>query len=128
MGAIAGEGKAALPVLLSDESLIKKGAELIGSDSAAGAAAGSVRLLSSETARTLSEMMRNNVKVTYGDGNYPGLSLHAKSGTAEVGTGKAPHSWFCGFAGDYAFIVCVENGGRPVPPSPARSQTMSSNT
>lgn len=111
MGAIAGEGKAALPVLLSDESLIKKGAELIGSDSAAGAAAGSVRLLSSETARTLSDMMRNNVKVTYGDGNYPGLSLHAKSGTAEVGTGKAPHSWFCGFAGDYAFIVCVENGG-----------------
>ena len=40
MGAIAGEGKAALPVLLSDESLIKKGAELIRSDSAAGAAAG----------------------------------------------------------------------------------------
>ena len=111
MGAIAGEGKAALPVLLSDESLIKKGAELIRSDSAAGAAAGSVRLLSPETARTLSDMMRNNVKVTYGDGNYPGLSLHAKSGTAEVGTGKAPHSWFCGFAGDYAFIVCVENGG-----------------
>ena len=39
MGAIAGEGRAALPVLLSDESLIKKGAELIRSDSAAGAAA-----------------------------------------------------------------------------------------
>ena len=27
------------------------------------------------------------------------------------GTGKTPHSWFCGFSGNYAFIVCVENGG-----------------
>ena len=110
MGAIAGGGKAANPVLLADESIIEKGAALIGAK-AETASAGSVRLLDSETASTLSDMMRNNVKITYGDGNYPGLELHAKSGTAEVGTGKAPHSWFCGFAGDYAFIVCVENGG-----------------
>ena len=110
LGAIANDGKAALPTLLRDESLIKKGAKLIGKE-AGSASAGSVRLLKSETARELSDMMRNNVKITYGDANYPNLFLHAKSGTAEVGSGKAPHSWFCGFAGDYAFIVCVENGG-----------------
>ena len=110
LGAIANDGKAALPTLLRDESLIKKGAKLIGKE-AGSASAGSVRLLKSETAKELSDMMRNNVKITYGDANYPNLSLHAKSGTAEVGSGKAPHSWFCGFAGDYAFIVCVENGG-----------------
>ena len=110
LGAIANDGKAALPTLLRDESLINKGAKLIGKE-AGSASAGSVRLLKSETARELSDMMRNNVKITYGDANYPNLSLHAKSGTAEVGSGKAPHSWFCGFAGDYAFIVCVENGG-----------------
>ena len=110
MGAIANDGKAALPTLLLDESLIKKGAKLMGKESE-NASAGSTRLLKSETAKELSDMMRNNVKITYGDGNYPNLSLHAKSGTAEVGSGKAPHSWFCGFAGDYAFIVCVENGG-----------------
>ena len=68
-------------------------------------------LLASDTASKLSDMMRNNVKSNYGDSNYPGLELHAKSGTAEVGRGKAPHSWFCGFSGDYAFVVCVENGG-----------------
>lgn len=56
-------------------------------------------------------MMRNNVKANYGDGNYPGLSLHAKTGTAEVGRGKSPHSWFVGFSGDYAFAVCLENSG-----------------
>lgn len=110
LGAIANDGKAAQPALIMNESLVEKGAALIGKE-AGSASAGSVRLLKSETANKLSDMMRNNVKATYGDANYPGLSLHAKSGTAEVGSGNAPHSWFCGFAGDYAFIVCIENGG-----------------
>ena len=61
-------------------------------------------------AMQLGDMMRNNVIKTYGDGNYPGLELHAKSGTAEGGDGT-PDAWFCGYSGDYAFIVCVENGG-----------------
>ena len=92
MGAVAGGGKAANPCLIKSAS-------------------GSVSLLASDTALKLKDMMRNNVKSNYGDSNYPGLELHAKSGTAEVGRGKAPHSWFCGFSGDYAFVVCVENGG-----------------
>ncbi len=110
MGAIANSGKAALPTLLLGESPIDKAAKIIGKESGS-ASEGTVRLLDASTASRLSDMMRNNVKTTYGEANYPNLSLHAKSGTAEVGTGKAPHSWFCGFAGDYAFIVCVENGG-----------------
>ena len=93
MGAIAGGGKAAEPHLIK------------------GSHSGSVSLLSQDTAAKIRDMMRNNVKSNYGDSNYPGLELHAKSGTAEVGRGKAPHSWFCGFSGDYAFVVCVENGG-----------------
>lgn len=105
MGAIAGGGKAAKPCLIKStgKSLLP------GSDSTARS--GSVSLLPSDTASRLKDMMRNNVKSNYGDSNYPGLELHAKSGTAEVGRGKAPHSWFCGFSGDYAFVVCVENGG-----------------
>jgi cell division protein FtsI/penicillin-binding protein 2 len=93
MGAIAGGGSAAEPILLS------------------AGHGGTVNLLSQETAATLKEMMRNNVKSNYGDENFPGLELCAKTGTAEVGGGKAAHSWFTGFSGDYAFIVCVENGG-----------------
>lgn len=93
MGAIAGSGTAAEPILLE------------------GGHSGSVKLLDQNTAAKLKEMMRNNVVENYGDGNFPGLSLCAKTGTAEVGGGKAPHGWFAGFSGDYAFIVCVENGG-----------------
>lgn len=93
VGAIAGGGTAAEPYLL----------EGTGSDQ--------VELLSSDTAAQLKEMMRNNVVSNYGDGNYPGLELHAKSGTAEGAKGTVPDAWFCGFSGDYAFIVCVENGG-----------------
>lgn len=93
MGAIAGDGTAAEPILLK------------------GSRAGSTTLLSAETAAQLKEMMRNNVITNYGDGNFPDLELHAKTGTAEVGEGKSPHGWFTGFSGDYAFIVCVENGG-----------------
>ena len=93
VGAIAGGGPAAEPYLLEET----------GSDQ--------VELLSSDTAAQLKEMMRNNVVSNYGDGNYPGLELHAKSGTAEGAKGTVPDAWFCGFSGDYAFIVCVENGG-----------------
>ena len=105
MGAIAGGGKAAKPCL------IKSTAKSLLPGSESSARSGSVSLLASDTASKLRDMMRNNVKSNYGDANYPGLELHAKSGTAEVGRGKAPHSWFCGFSGDYAFVVCVENGG-----------------
>ena len=93
MGAIAGGGSAAEPVLLK------------------GSKVGTVNLLDAETAAELKEMMRNNVVSNYGDDNFSGLELHAKTGTAEVGEGKSPHGWFTGFSGDYAFIVCVENGG-----------------
>ncbi len=109
-GAIAGDGKAAKPVLLRGSALLEKGESLLAKDGGR-ARAGSVTLLSAGTARQISDMMRNNVKANYGDGNYPGLSLHAKTGTAEVGKGKSPHSWFVGFSGDYAFAVCLENSG-----------------
>lgn len=71
--------------------------------------------LSEETAAYLKDMMKNNVIETYGESSFPGLDIYAKSGTAEVGNGKAPNSWFTGFIDDpdhpYAFIVLVENGG-----------------
>lgn len=93
MGAIAGEGKAASPYILMGES------------------EGSVTLLEADTARQIGDMMRNNVLTNYGDSNYPGLELHAKSGTAEGAAGRSPDAWFCGYSGDYAFVVCVERGG-----------------
>lgn len=73
------------------------------------------RLISESTADELAELMHNNVVTNYGEGNYPGLDLCAKSGTAEVGGDLEPNAWFAGFLRNedapYAFIVLVENGG-----------------
>jgi peptidoglycan glycosyltransferase len=72
-------------------------------------------LIEAETATKLESMMHNNVLETYGENNFPGLDLCAKSGTAEVGGNKASNAWFTGFVRNegypYAFIVLVENGG-----------------
>ncbi len=74
-----------------------------------------VQLIKPETAEALALMMNYNTAKTYGFDNYPGLELCAKSGTAEVGEGDAPHAWFVGFLNNadapYAFVVIVENGG-----------------
>ena len=111
MGAIANGGAASLPQIVSrfvpaqkfslPVPVIKPGS--------------TGQLLSVKTADQLRQMMRNNVVSNYGAGNFPGLDLCAKSGTAEVGGGNQPHAWFTGFLQDeahpYAFIVLVENGG-----------------
>ena len=71
-------------------------------------------IMAATTAEKLGEIMEYAVARTYGADNFPGLKLHAKSGTAEVGTEK-PNAWFVGYIEDpmhpYAFAVCVENAG-----------------
>ena len=73
------------------------------------------QLIQPETAQILRELMRNNVENYYGDENFPGLTVCAKSGTAEVGGDQTPNAMFAGFVADeeypLAFIVIVENGG-----------------
>ena len=73
------------------------------------------RLISAETAEILTEFMRNNVENNYGSGNFPGLTVCAKSGTSQVGGEQVSNALFSGFVADeeypLAFIVVVENGG-----------------
>ena len=73
------------------------------------------RMLSEDTANKLSDLMASNVEINYGRGNYPGLDLCAKSGTAEVGKDKIPNAVFVGFTRNedmpLAFVVVIENGG-----------------
>ncbi len=72
------------------------------------------KLLDAETAEKMASMMNYNVQYAYGAGSFPGLSICAKTGTAEVGDGT-DHAWFVGFLDDeehpYAFVVQVERGG-----------------
>lgn len=72
------------------------------------------RLLSADTAGKIADMMDYNVQYAYGTWTFPGLSICAKTGTAELGDGTS-HSWFTGFLKDeahpYAFVAVVEHGG-----------------
>lgn len=73
------------------------------------------RILSREIAQTLQSYMRNNVETVYGAGNFPGLQVCGKSGTSQLGGGKASNAMFAGFIAEeqypLAFICVVEGGG-----------------
>lgn len=107
MGAIANGGEATHPNIVKPTTFMGKQIDKITTKT--------TNMIDSTTAASLTEMMANNVVSHYGSGNFPGLSLCAKSGTAEVGDYKEPHAWFAGFLNDesnpYAFIVLVENSG-----------------
>ena len=108
MGAVAGGGQASDPYLISRVKDNGKTTYLARPESTG-------KILSRETAVILRELMRNNVVSIYGDWNFPGLEVCAKSGTAEVGGGALPNATFAGFVsnGEYplAFVCMVENAG-----------------
>jgi len=70
----------------------------------------SERLLNRNTAIQLGKIIEIQNRES-----FPGLEIHAKSGTAQVGGGLEPHAWYVGYITneDYplAFVVIVENGG-----------------
>ena len=108
MGAIAGGGTCRWPYVVEDISSL--------SGTLKTAVHGKrVKMMDRATADTLSDMMRKDVTDHYGDGNFAGLELCAKTGTAEIGERSTPHSWFVGFCRadekPYAFVVVVENAG-----------------
>ena len=109
MGAVANGGKAAVP------ELILKTENALGLPSLPTFTRHTKRLVASDTADALADMMGRNVTEQYGASRFPNMDICAKSGTAEVGGGKAPHAWFAGFLRNedapYAFVVLVENGG-----------------
>lgn len=73
------------------------------------------RLMSTQTAQALQALMRNNVENYYGDENFAGFTVCAKSGTAQVGGNQKPNAMFTGFVMDedypLAFMVAIEDGG-----------------
>lgn len=108
MGAIANGGVPEKPYMVSSVET-QSGIPLKFSFGGTGS-----RVMDTQTADELKELMANNVKQTYGTWNFPGLNVCAKSGTAEVKDDR-PHAVFVGFNDDedlpLAFVVLVENGG-----------------
>ena len=108
MGAIAGGGSGAEPYIVSQ---VTNGGEITYQAKTTSTG----RLMSEEIAATVREYMRNNVQSVYGSGNFPGLSVCAKSGTSQLGGTEVSNAMFAGFVENeeypLAFIVVVENGG-----------------
>lgn len=108
MGAIAGGGVGAEPHLVARVSAgeeVTYEADTVKTD----------RIMSKEVAGQVRQFMRNNVRTIYGDGNFLGLNVCAKSGTSQLGGGQTSNAMFAGFVEDeaypLAFMVVVENGG-----------------
>ena len=108
MGAIAGGGSAAEPHIMAK---VQNGGEVTYEADSRGTG----RLMSEDIANTLKDYMRKNTEQVYGDYNFPGLKVCAKSGTSQLGGGQKSNAMFAGFVDSeeypLAFMVVVENGG-----------------
>lgn len=108
VGAVAKEGKGVQPHLVSQIFVGLN--KTYDADPVVGK-----RIMTVQTAKTVAQFMRSNVEYKYGDDNFPGLTVCAKTGTGEVGGDKKPNAMLAGFVDDeqypLAFIVFVEDGG-----------------
>lgn len=109
VGAVANGGSAVVPyyvdgVYTSDGGAVKKEK----TDK-------TVTYMSVSTASVIKNFMRSTVTDYYGERYFPDMEMCAKTGTAEVGNDKRPHSWMVGFSQrddfPYAFVVVAENSG-----------------
>lgn len=108
VGAVAAGGKGVQPYLV--EEISSDGITTYSAQKHTGE-----RLMSASTAEILRQYMAFNVTDKYGSENFPGLTVCAKTGTAEVGGDKKPNAMIAGFVADeqypLAFVIAVEDGG-----------------
>ncbi len=108
VGSVAGGGKGVQPYLVG--RIASDGISSYNAHKQSGE-----RIMSAATAEILREYMAFNVTDKYGSENFPGLTVCAKTGTAEVGGDKKPNAMIAGFVSDeaypLAFVIAVEDGG-----------------
>ncbi len=108
MSAVAGNGQPVNPYLV--ERIAVGNSQTYQAQISTGE-----KILSDATVQVLQEYLRNNVSSVYGDWNFPGLTVCAKTGTAQVGGEQKPNAMLSGFCLDekypLAFIICVEDAG-----------------
>lgn len=108
IGAIAGDGRGVTPYVVEEVSSGEAVTYTAKTETRG-------RIMSASTAEILREYLDFNVQDKYGSGNFPGLTVGGKTGTAEVGGDKKPNALFTGIVEDeqypWAFIVVVEDGG-----------------
>lgn len=109
LGAVANDGVEVTPHVVEKIAL--------GDQTTYSASAGTTtRRLSKALAKTLQEGMRGNVENNYGVSSFPeGMTVCAKTGTAQGEDGSRPNAMIAGFVLDdeypLAFFAAVEHGG-----------------
>ncbi len=107
VGAIANGGQGVAPYMVSQ---IQAG----GKPTYSAQATATQRIMDPETAETLAQFMRNNVVQNYKAEHFHGMTVCAKSGTAQVDANSTTNALFTGFVSDeqypIAFLVIVEGG------------------
>ena len=109
LGAVANNGVEITPHVVEKITL--------GDQTTYSASAGTTtRRLSKALAKTLQEGMRGNVENNYGVSSFPeGMTVCAKTGTAQGEDGSRPNAMIAGFVLDdeypLAFFAAVEHGG-----------------
>ncbi len=106
--AIANDGVSVSPYII-------KSATALGIVTEADSSQEGTRMMSTETAQILADMMDYTVETNYGKSTFPEVDVCAKTGTAEISDdGSQAHAWITGFTTDddcpLAFAVIVENG------------------
>lgn len=103
VGAVAGNGQGAIPYVVEQAGTYRASTTRTG------------KILSQEVTEIVRDYMRYTVENKYGDENFPGLTVCAKTGTAEKDGEQASNAMLVGFVDSdqypLAFIVCVEEGG-----------------
>ena len=109
LGAIAGGGTAAQPYVVS-RIKTPLGRRVYQAEPVL-----TQSVLSPRTAQIIADAMAYSVETVYGADNFGGLTVCAKTGTAELGGGAADNAMFAGFVRDdscpVAFFIAVENAG-----------------
>lgn len=107
-GSIANGGETAQPYIIKESSSVLKNIGKTVTNK-------KIRLMDGELSSQLNDLMRYTVESNYGDSMFNGLTVCAKTGTAEVGKDKEPNAWMIGYSQDescpLAFAVVVENAG-----------------
>lgn len=108
VGAIANGGEAALPYVVEDVTYNGDVQYAVKNDTTG-------KIMSTDAADELADMMNYAVVNNYGEWNFAGLYAGGKSGTAQRGADEASNALFAGFVQDkeypLAFVVVIEGGG-----------------